>query len=73
MPLWSLKDIKVFRQSDYLVVMDKDMRDILEQSTQHGKNQMISLHYRGVQFVSMPSGDIYVNFKDIQDKPELLK
>lgn len=73
MPLWSLKDIKVFRQADYLVIMDKDMRDIIEQSNQHSKNQMISLHYRGVQFVAMPNGEIYANFKDIQDKPELLK
>lgn len=69
----SLKDIKVIRTNDYLVIMDKDMNDIIDRSEQHGRNQIISHHYKGLQFVAMPAGDVYVNFQDLQNNQHYIK
>lgn len=69
----SLNEIAIVRTNNHLVIMDKEMLDIIDRSEQHGMNQIISHHYKGIQFIALPSGEIYINLKDLKNKPNLIK
>lgn len=74
----SLKEIRAIRIENCIVIMSLDtngnMRDMLDRSPQGEEGEAILYQYKGVEFLALPSGKMFVSFEDLKkNKSYLLK